>query len=421
MRYLFLVLLLCIELAAYTQQNRFVFIQAPQQQPFYVRVGDKTFSSSAFGHLVIPGLSDSVYQLFIGLPKTLVPEQEFRLSLQGSDRGLDLRTENGTQLILFDWQRAEVIKPVRIPEPRSVAIRSTGAMRSDPYSILMAGVVNDSLVLIESTIASTTKSASSPANEQTIRPNPPALHADTAVNGRDVAAVAEVPSKIADSDSSSVQVESVVVDTNPAVQDTISTQVRREEPLYRPKDTTQSQAVDLNVVTTIDQPSTPTIILLSEETGPEQKRLQYLDGSAKKADTIDVIIMKQLDTAEPSTASQTAKEDSTSTATSSIVLTNSDCSRFASDLDVDKLRVQMLKEQEDDDKVFAARKLFKTRCFTTRQVKALTELFSTQSGKYMFLDAAYPFVSDSANFKTLLELFNDPYYINRFKALVRVQ
>jgi Domain of unknown function (DUF4476) len=98
---------------------------------------------------------------------------------------------------------------------------------------------------------------------------------------------------------------------------------------------------------------------------------------------------------------------------------NSDCKMYASENDVDKLRVKMIGQKTDDDKLTVARKIFKQRCFTTRHIKGLSELFVTEDGKYRWLDTAYPFVSDPYNFESAVELLKDEYFINRFKAMIR--
>jgi Domain of unknown function (DUF4476) len=102
-----------------------------------------------------------------------------------------------------------------------------------------------------------------------------------------------------------------------------------------------------------------------------------------------------------------------------IPIPNSDCKLYASETDVDKLRVKMMGQKTDDDKLAVARKVFKQRCFTTRHIKGLSELFTTEDGKYRWLDTAYPFVSDPYNFESAIELLKDEYFINRFKAMIR--
>jgi len=101
---------------------------------------------------------------------------------------------------------------------------------------------------------------------------------------------------------------------------------------------------------------------------------------------------------------------------STLPFVNSDCHNFATDYDVDKLRVKMLESAKDDDRILAARKVFKTKCFSTRQIRALSEVFTTDAAKFKFLEAAYPFVSDD-HFAELSNLLADPVYGGRFRAM----
>jgi Domain of unknown function (DUF4476) len=101
---------------------------------------------------------------------------------------------------------------------------------------------------------------------------------------------------------------------------------------------------------------------------------------------------------------------------SSLPFVNSDCHAFATDYDVDKLRVRMLDATRDDERIQTAYKIFKTKCFTTRQVRALSEVFTTDPAKFKFLATAYPFVSDD-NFPELVNLLSDPVYAERFRTM----
>jgi len=112
-------------------------------------------------------------------------------------------------------------------------------------------------------------------------------------------------------------------------------------------------------------------------------------------------------------------KDSTNTE-KKLVIVNSDCKAIAWDNDVDRLRIKMLGEKDVDNKINAARKIFKTKCFTAAQIKGLTELFITDQDKYKFLDAAYPFAVDTDNFKQLAYLLTDEYYVKRFRTMVRL-
>ncbi len=82
------------------------------------------------------------------------------------------------------------------------------------------------------------------------------------------------------------------------------------------------------------------------------------------------------------------------------------------------LRKQMAAEIGDDKMVEEARKYFKAKCFSTIQLKNLSALFLDDGGKYKFFDAAYPFVTDMENFRSLQSELKDQGFVNRFKALV---
>ncbi len=78
----------------------------------------------------------------------------------------------------------------------------------------------------------------------------------------------------------------------------------------------------------------------------------------------------------------------------------------------------MVGETKDDGMITEAKKVFRTRCFTSIQIKNLSTLFLTDEFKYKFFDAAYQYVSDSENFSSLQSELKDEYFINRFKAML---
>jgi hypothetical protein len=117
--------------------------------------------------------------------------------------------------------------------------------------------------------------------------------------------------------------------------------------------------------------------------------------------------------ADKTRANDSAKKPVTKTA---LPYVNSDCHNFATDYDIDKLRVKMLEASKDEDRVAAALKVFKTKCFFTRQIRALGEVFTTDAGKFRFFETAYPFAADE-HFHELGSLLTDPAYTNKFKTL----
>jgi hypothetical protein len=128
---------------AFSQQGHFVFINHEEKLPFYVRMGEKIYSSSVTGHLTMAPLADSVYIMYIGFPRSRAAEQAFDVKVNQADRGLLLdKTPNGWRMT--DLITGEVIDPVSNP-----AAMESGSLvkKTDSFSLLMAGVVDDSSVL----------------------------------------------------------------------------------------------------------------------------------------------------------------------------------------------------------------------------------------------------------------------------------
>lgn len=95
------------------------------------------------------------------------------------------------------------------------------------------------------------------------------------------------------------------------------------------------------------------------------------------------------------------------------------CTSMASETDYLKLRKKMVATDGDDAMLAAAKKIFKTKCFTTEQLRNLGTLFLNDAGRYNFFDAAYLAVSDRENFGGLESELKDAYYVSRFKAMLR--
>lgn len=161
----------------------------------------------------------------------------------------------------------------------------------------------------------------------------------------------------------------------------------------------------------------PAITKLGSTNKPEGTELVYTDKANEKVDTVTVLIPtppKAID--EP--VVQKPKTAVIENKPGKLTMINSDCKKMASEDDFIKLRKKMIGENNDDDMITVARKTFKTRCFTTEQVKNLAVLFLKDDGRYRLFDAAYPFISDTGNFGTLESMLTEEYYTNRFKALI---
>lgn len=97
---------------------------------------------------------------------------------------------------------------------------------------------------------------------------------------------------------------------------------------------------------------------------------------------------------------------------------NSACTALATDKDFLKVRKNMAAETNDERMIEEAKVFFRSKCFTTQQIRNLSGLFLTSAAKYQFYDAAYKHVTDPSAFPTLESEIKDPYYLKRFKALI---
>jgi hypothetical protein len=335
-----LTVLLTVSLSA--QQNHYIYIQTENKQPFYVKLDNKVFSSSASGYVIIPKLQDGSYAFGIGFPKKEWPEQNVTVRIDKKDEGYVLKNFGDKGWGLFNIQTLNVIMA---GAKGTQAAITKPPVSNDGFSNTLSNVVNDPGILQkEATKEETTPVA---AEEKT------------------KASITKVAST---------------------------------------KNADGTQVVYVDVIN--GKPDTVKVLIPAKDiTEPANYPV---------AGTTPVVTEKPVSVA----VTEKPKEETVQSAPAKKIMINSDCKNFASADDFMKLRKKMIGENSEDDMVTVARKVFKTRCFTTEQVKNLGVLFLKDEGKYKLFDAAYPFVSDSGNFSTLKALLTDEYYINRFNAMI---
>jgi len=121
----------------------FVLIQADNGQPFYVRLNNQLYSSSATGHLILAQLKDSVYTIAVGFPS--FPEQRYLLNLHQKDLALRLRQQDD-RWGLYDDQGQAVVAladSAALEKPRLA-----GAKKDDAFSQLMSAIVQPSCTIL---------------------------------------------------------------------------------------------------------------------------------------------------------------------------------------------------------------------------------------------------------------------------------
>ena len=549
-----LVIVFLLQAGTSFAQKYFVFIDAVNRQPFYVRVDSEFHSSSAEGHIILSQLKDTTYTIAIGFPSQTLPEQHYAVSIHGKDQALELRSQDPNGLRLYDLQTNDWLSP-QGGSGAGDDSRSAGIKKDDAFSRMMAGVVRDTAVLyntfameraLSDSPAVATAKPDTVANKAvavTSPPSAPDTHAgkpidstttkpaDTSSAGAGTTTASTLPAgttaptgTIPSASTTPAAALPTPVDStrhiistdttsarppDPTVARAADTTVSRHNdttgsqyagttaskqpnsaisrpagvmthqpaarfndsgaaPLYRPtpKDTTTSAAPIPSAVG-VPLYRSAGVVKLSERHSPKNVRLVYADHSgSKKIDTIVVIIPVDTPavdktagrqphaadtsrvpatrahgpnpdtptvgtstaaayrpTIPPTSSTEAARPhpvDTTHRAAKATVFVNSDCHDFASDFDVDKLRVRMLETGKDDDRLAVARKTFKSKCFSTRQIRTLSEVFTSDAAKFRFFEAAWPFAADE-HFHELSDLLADPVYNSKFKTMTHMQ
>ncbi|MEO6188425.1 MAG: DUF4476 domain-containing protein [Ginsengibacter sp.] len=405
-------------------------------------------SSSAAGYLILPKLAEGDHDITVGFPKREFPEEQFHVSVGNENEGFLLKNFDDKGWGLFNLQSFAIVMG-NSTNGQSAPSRE---LENDPFSQMLANVVKDSTLLEKNTIVPDEKEKVA-INDSVTKEAVPTL---TSADKRDITGNDVKP--LAKKDSSKINrtllnennngVEMIYVDNTPPGSDTIrvfipsqtEAEIKKEQELAIAE---KEQKVDVVAVESApaanlvsadsslpsakaEKSTKPTAEKVNkeqvaEEVVPVQKNSQLVQSGIHEKEKSTVVSDEPLNvientTTEPKIKDTDVTKDHPKVVTSSF--TNSDCSDFATDDDFIKLRKKMAGEMNKEDMIRAAKKLLQSKCFSTEQIKNLSFLFANDQGKYEFFTAAYPFTSDSNLYSTLQSQLRDPYYVNRFKAML---
>jgi hypothetical protein len=435
MRSLFVLVFICCIVIARAQQTHFIYLQTDNRQPFYVKLNEKLFSSSAAGYLVIPKLPNGTHDLAVGFPKNEWPNQVIPVTVVNKDLGFMLKNFDSKGWGLFNMQSMDVIMANSgLKSPESVQ----AATRTDEFSNTLADVVNTPSI-------KELKKEEVKEKETVKVPEPARPVAESEIKGtaNNTAASPVVESKVAETANNTPALPSAPADTMmvPSVSK-ISESKTADGMILKysvqddsKRDTVQVIILQEEVVGTKEG---------SKETPGETKPLEPAPAKETKPGEGTAPKFIDIELANPNTAKDsadmkpakpeekvTSKEKTIPSEAASemknsptgdiagLQMINSDCKSSATDEDFLKVRKKMIAQKDDNEMISAAQKLFRQKCYSTEQVKNLSVLFLKDDSKYKFFDAAYPFVYDTPNFKNLESQLTDPYFISRFKAMIR--
>lgn len=480
MKKLFLLLLVnALVFTVKAQKPHFVYLQTDNGQPFYVKLDNKIISSSSEGYIILPGITDGEYKIVVGFPKNKFPEENFSLTVDKKNEGFLLKNFDDKGWQLFNLQTLALIPGT---EKQTVAVTNTEKKDADSFSQMLAGVVKDSSILqnhqpVVPVVSSPVKNIDT-STVVAIQSSPVK---DTTSAVSTVASVPienpKVTKILSAQDKDGLQM--MYQDKNNSSTDTVSIFFPEEKnPAADTNKSLSAQNTTTNISSVVDSSKlsiTPAVVqnaidtatnnsmaqtgnILKKDSSVQSAQLAQepvaiaspKDSALKEVDTSMVKKEEQkqpvpavqknvevtannnsvaLDTQSSVSDSSSTKEKSDqqqSSAVSHVVLLptpvtasrNSDCKDFATDNDFLKVRKKMAEESGYDKMILVAKKYFKSKCYSTDQIKNLSYIFLTNDAKYQFFEAAYPFVSDSGQFPMLENQFTDSYYSNRFKAMV---
>src|SRR5689334_2760898 len=127
----FIILFIGSALCASAQKVYFVYLQSENARPFYVKMGDKIYSSATPGYLILSNLVDSTYNFSVGFPSPNI-ESRFVVTLGGKDRGFLIKNlESG--LSLFDLQTLTIVNAQK-ESTKAISYQR----RNDEFSFLLS-------------------------------------------------------------------------------------------------------------------------------------------------------------------------------------------------------------------------------------------------------------------------------------------
>lgn len=456
----FLFLITVFSLSVKAQITHFVYLQTENGLPFYIKLNNKIISSSAAGYLILPKISDGTYQIEVGFPKNEFPAENFTFSVDKNNEGFLIKNFQDKGLQLFDMQSLALIPPNESAADTTKVVATVPVKKdADPFTKMLANVVKDSSILenhetvlakpvkrTDTTVAVNTDSSA--AINNTIPSSPVAKNTNAIVQTNPISKLSSKQDKdglqmiYADNNTDKTDTVSVFIpaQNKQSVAQNNETAKKENPPVSSFADTSQYTITPTVVKPTTDTSASGFVarkdsIYVNDDSktapvqvftiGPAKERKEKKTGSDEIAASAKHGAITDVKVTDADAGKQ--KNNDRKTPESEIVVlpkvvtaskVNSDCKAFATNEDFLKLRKKMAAENDMDNMLKTARKYFRSKCFSTEQIKDLSYLFLTNEGKYKFFDAAYPFTSDSDQYEMLESQLTDAYYLNRFKALI---
>jgi hypothetical protein len=452
-KFLVFLFLLAIGSQAISQKIHFAYIQTESGQPFFVRMKDMSYSSTASGYLILSRLVDSTYTLHLGFPGDN-KEQKFTVPIEHKDKGYLLKNFGEQGWGLFDLQEMTVQM-----SQNTAAVKTVPDENVSPFTEILSKAADDPSLKERTVIPVVAKKEEAiiPAvqKEELVVPvknetEPEKAKTEPVVNSNsepaktELTKVEEKKQPVVKEEPMKIKEEPLAVkDESEPVKEEVVTRVETKNEdtrsgIIRHSSTTGTEGVDLvyldkpvngktdtiRVFVPHNKPVVETRIEEKKEEPKDEKK--FLDISMQPGDTTAKAAVKPDESepkkeevkTEPEPVKVEEKKEEVKEEPKRTVAPNA-CTETASESDFLKLRRRMVSEDDDDAMINEARKGFKAKCFTVYQIRNLGALFLTDEGRYRFFDAAYPYASDAHNFISLKLELKEGYWVRRFEAMLK--
>jgi len=428
-------------------RTHFIYIQSENQQPYYVILNNKSYSSSSVGYLIISKLKDGDYNITVGFPQDVFPAQTYALKIKGTDAGFNLQKASGKQWELIDKLSQKSLAVVNTDAPveaSNVASTNTDNEKNgSAFGALLSKTSNDTTNYkayaqqavkedVAPKAAAVDNSAEPAATETATTPR-------VKIRGRSEQKLSETlleKEKAADSSKDEYNNETYESAAARSATQSIVKISERDDRRGITMAFVETYGDRTDTITTFFPGDSKNSILDDDDANsvsvsPEKAALKkevdnrksarnnpFYKGDATAANKNDKLGLFAEDSEENKT-SNTAKEEETSKqASSSKEIFNSTCNSMLSDKDVEKIRKKMIAKSTDEEMISVARKYIDTKCVYTSQVKDLGGLLISDNGRFALYRILYPNVYDGGQFKSLEDQLLDKNYKSQFESLI---
>ncbi len=344
-------------------QPYFIYIQSDNKQTFTVTLKGKTYHSSNTGYVVIPKLFSGTYNLQIETARKA--KLVYNVKLDKKDIGLSLEENPRNELVLVSLQTKEPLSPEVI---------NNDALASTPPAVIK-----------------------------------PALNAEQEQK--------EKPAKV-------VAVKEKE-ETEEPVDEEPPMPAKRTRGIIKNLEKSSREGVTLQFIDFYQEKEDTIDVLIPslEEIKPQPDDSEKVTGKTEPAQVPVVKSPAVVETPAPVAVSPADVDSISNPANQQAQATKSNtasnCAKYADDDDFLELRRKLAVGKTHERMIVTAVKAFKTRCYSTAQIKNLGHMFLNDQARFQFFEAALPYTADAENYMMLEPLLLDSDYKQKFRDLIR--